>query len=165
MPGVKSRPEDHTVAVNRRARFSYDIEDSLEAGLVLTGTEVKSLREGQAQIAEAYARIEERAGVPEVWIYGMHVLPYSHGGLFSPDPRRKRKLLLRKAQIRQVAERVQQKGYTLVPLKLYFTRGKAKLELGLGKGRKTLDKRQAISDRETRRELQSAVGRRNKAAE
>jgi SsrA-binding protein len=150
----KKKTGDETVAVNRRGRFDYEIEDSVEAGLVLTGTEVKSIRQGRAQIAEAYATIEKgpRAN-PEVWLVGMHVPPYEQGNNFNVEPRRKRKLLLRREQIERLSGRVQQKGYTLVPLKLYFTRGRAKLELGIGKGRKAHDKRDVITDRQIKREL------------
>lgn len=152
---------EKAVALNRRGRFNYDIEESMEAGLELTGTEVKSARAGGVQIAEAYARIEQGPGNgPEVWLHGMHIAPYEQGNVFNAEPRRKRKLLLHRDQINRLAGRVQQKGYTLVPLKFYFTRGKAKLELGVGKGRKTVDKRRAISDRETRRDMQKAISER-----
>lgn len=150
----KSKSGDQTVAINRRGRFDYEIEDSVEAGLVLTGTEVKSIRQSKAQIAEAYATIEkggrDRA---EVWLVGMHVPPYEQGNAFNVEPRRKRKLLLRRDQIERLQSRIQQKGYTLVPLKLYFTRGRAKLELGIGKGRKSHDKREAINERQIKREI------------
>ena len=150
----KKKSGDETVAVNRRGRFNYEIEDSVEAGLVLTGTEVKSLRQGRAQIAEAYASIERGPKArPEVWLVGMHVPHYEQGNNFNVDARRKRKLLLRREQIERLASRVQQKGYTLVPLKLYFTGGRAKLELGVGKGRKSHDKREAITAREVKRDL------------
>jgi SsrA-binding protein len=149
---------DETVAVNRRGRFSYDIEETMEAGLVLTGPEVKSARMGQVQLAEAYARLETGPNAtPEAWIHGMHVAPYDAGTFWNGDPRRKRKLLLRREQISKLAGRVQQKGYTLVPLKFYFTRGRAKLEIGIGKGRKTHDKRQAIQERELKRDSQRAL--------
>lgn len=152
---------DRTIVVNRRGRFNYDIEESLEAGLALTGTEVKSARQGQVQIAEAYARLEPGPHEqPEVWLHGMHIAPYAQGNIFNVEPRRKRKLLLHRSQINRLSARVQQKGYTLVPLKLYFTRGKAKLELGIGKGRKTHDKREAITARESKREIQRETGRR-----
>lgn len=171
----KKQNGDFTVAVNRRGRFNYEIEESLEAGLVLTGTEVKSARAGNVQIAEAYARIEGEApknsnskkkpstrsarnGAIELFIYGMYVAPYEQGNVFNPEPRRKRKLLLHREQIDKLSGRVSQKGYTLVPLKLYFTRGRAKLELGVGKGRKNHDKRRAISERETRRDLARQIG-------
>lgn len=172
----KNQTGDFTAAQNRRGRFDYEIEESLEAGLVLSGTEVKSARAGNVQIAEAYARIEDdsssrgtgtkkksstrrAARKPEMWIYGMYVGPYEQGNVFNLEPRRKRKLLLHRAQIDKLAGRVSQKGYTLVPLKLYFTRGRAKLEIGIGKGRKNHDKRRAISDRETRRDLARQIDR------
>jgi SsrA-binding protein len=157
----KTPPPDHTVALNRRGRFNYEIEESLEAGVELTGTEVKSARAGQVQIGEAYARIEPGPNPnPEVWVHGMHIAPYEQGNVFNVDPRRKRRLLLRREQINKLAGRVQQKGYTLVPLKFYFTRGKAKLEIGVGKGRQVHDKRRAITERETHREVQRSLSER-----
>ena len=154
----KALSGDQTVAINRRGRFDYEIEDSIEAGLVLTGTEVKSIRQGKAQIAESYATLEKgRQDRPEVWLVGMHVPPYEQGNSFNAEPRRKRKLLLRRDQIERLQSRVQQKGYTLVPLKLYFTRGRAKLELGIGKGRKAHDKREAITDRQIKREIRNEL--------
>lgn len=150
--------DGQTVAVNRRARFDYEIEDSLECGLVLTGTEVKSLRRGDVQIAEAYAALETVPNrATEAWLHNMHIAPYKEGNAFNPDSRRKRKLLLKREQITKLATSTQQKGYTLVPLKLYFARGKAKLEIGVAKGRKRHDKRQAIEERETKRDLRRAV--------
>lgn len=159
---TKAREQaDRTVVVNRRGRFNYDIEESLEAGLALTGTEVKSVRKGNVQLAEAFARVEQRSGAePELWVHGMHIAPYEQGNIYNVEPRRKRKLLLHRSQINRLTARVQQKGYTLVPLKIYFTRGKAKLELGLGKGRHSHDKREAISARESRREVQRELGQR-----
>jgi SsrA-binding protein len=154
----KLATDGQTVAVNRRARFDYEIEDSLEAGLVLTGTEVKSVRRGDVQIAESYAALETAAQrTPEAWLHNMHIAPYKEGNAFNPDSRRKRKLLLRRDQITKLAAASQQKGYTLVPLKLYFTRGKAKIEIGVAKGRKRHDKRQAIEERETKRDLRRVV--------
>ena len=160
---------DFTVALNRRGRYNYEIEESLEVGLALTGTEVKSARASQAQIAEAYARLEAapsgkkggkgRNKNPEVWIHGMFIAPYEQGGVYNVEPRRKRKLLLHRAQIDKLVGRVSQKGYSLIPLKLYFTRGRAKLELGIGKGRKTHDKRRAITERETKRDLSRHLSR------
>ena len=172
----KNQSGDFTVSLNRRGRFDYEIEESLEAGLVLPGTEVKSARAGNVQIAEAYARIEgdtpknpdakkksstrkARNKAIEMWIYGMYVAPYEQGNVFNTEPRRPRKLLLHRAQIDKLSGRVSQKGYTLVPLKLYFTRGRAKLEIGIGKGRKNHDKRRAISERETRRDVARQIER------
>ena len=157
----RAKPQgDQTVAVNRRGRFDYDIEDSLEAGIALTGTEVKSARRGHVQLAEAYAGLEAGSTGAEAWIYGMYIAPYEEGSMFNVEPRRKRKLLLHRDQIDRLAARVQQKGYTLVPLKFYFTRGRAKLEIGIGKGRKTYDKRQAINERENRRTVAAALSER-----
>lgn len=149
---------DQTVAINRRARFDYEIEDSFEAGLVLTGTEVKSLRRGDAQIAEGYAHLENGPnGTSEAWLLNVHIAPYKEGNIYNVEPRRKRKLLLRRDQLNRIHGSTQQKGYTLIPLKLYFTRGKAKMEIGLGKGRKRHDKRHAIEDRETKRDLRNTI--------
>ncbi len=146
---------DETIAQNRRARHDYEISDSMEAGLVLTGTEVKSLREGGAQIAESYASIESGARkVPEAWVVGLYIPPYKAGTYNNVDSRRKRKLLLHRGQINKLIGQTAQKGYTLVPLKLYFTRGKAKLEIGLAKGRQKHDKRRAIADREVKRDIE-----------
>lgn len=145
---------NETVAVNRRARHDYEISDSLEAGLQLTGTEVKSLRLGGAQIAEAYAAVETSAkGAPEAWIHSLYIPPYAPGTYNNVEPRRRRKLLLHRSQINRLIGQSKQKGYTLIPLKLYFVRGRAKLEIGLAKGRKTHDKRQAITARELKRDL------------
>ncbi len=150
--------DGQTVAVNRRARYDYEIEDSIEAGLVLTGTEVKSVRRGDVQIAEAYAALETVPNrATEAWLHSMHIAPYKEGNAFNPDSRRKRKLLLKRDQITKLSVSTQQKGYTLVPLKLYFTRGKAKIEIGVAKGRKRHDKRQAIEERETKRDLRRSV--------
>lgn len=146
---------NETVAVNRRARFDYEIMDSVETGMVLTGTEVKSLRLGGAQLQEAYAHLQDGpAGQPEVWIQSLFIPPYGPGTYNNVEPRRKRKLLLHREQISRLIGQTQQKGYTLVPLRLYFSNGRAKLELGLAKGRKTHDKRRAIADREIKRDMQ-----------
>ena len=155
----KNQSGDITVAVNRRARFDYEIEDSLEAGLILTGTEVKSLRRGDAQIAEGYANLTNGPNEsPEAWLHNMYIAPYKEGNVFNVEPRRKRKLLLRRDQLNRLQASTQQKGYTLVPLKLYFTRGKAKIEIGLAKGRKSHDKRHAIQDREMKKDIRRATG-------
>jgi SsrA-binding protein len=146
---------DETVAQNRRARHDYEISDSLEAGLVLTGTEVKSLRDGGAQIAESYASVE--AGprkLPEIWVHGLYIPPYGPATYNNVEPRRKRKLLLHRGQINKLIGQTAQKGYTLVPLKLYFARGRAKLEIGVAKGRQKHDKRRAIAEREVKRDME-----------
>lgn len=149
---------DETVALNRRARHDYEIADSFEAGLVLTGSEVKSLRTGGAQIAEAYASIDtHRNGPAEAWVLGLYIPPYKPATYNNVDSRRKRKLLLHRSQINKLIGSSAQKGYTLVPLKLYFKGGRAKIEIGLAKGRATHDKRRAIADREIKRDLAREV--------
>jgi len=140
---------DKTVAVNRRARHDYAIDETLEAGLVLTGTEIKSIRAGRANLAEAYARIEHG----EAWLIGAHIAPYEQGNRNNHEPTRTRKLLLHRDQIAELAGRTQAKGFTLVPLKLYIHGGLAKVELGLGRGKKAYDKRRTIAERDARREL------------
>ncbi len=137
------------LAQNRKARFSYEILESFEAGIVLTGTEVKSARQGRVNLQDAYATVDKG----EVFIKGMHISPYDQGNRFNPDPLRKRKLLLHKREIRKLAVSVQQEGLTLIPLRLYLKRGLIKLELAIAKGKKLYDKRESIKKRETEREL------------
>jgi SsrA-binding protein len=150
---VPKRSKDSSViAVNRRARHEYDIEETYEAGVSLTGPEVKSIRAGQVSLQEAFARVENG----EAFIYGMHVAPYEQAHYTEQNPTRIRKLLLHKREIGRLAGKTQQKGMTLVPLKLYFKRGYAKVELGVARGRKLHDKRRAIADREIRREIERA---------
>jgi len=141
---------------NRRARHEYFILETLEAGLELSGTEVKSLRAGGGvSINEAYAR--HRDG--ELWLLGMHIPPYKEGSFSNHDPRRPRRLLLHKRQIEHLAGRAGEKGLTIVPLRLYFTRGRAKIELGLAKGKKLWDKRRATMEREAKREVARDLAR------
>jgi len=149
---------DQTVAVNRRARYEYDIEETLEAGIVLTGTEIKSIRAGRANLAEAYARIEHG----EAWLIGAHIAPYEQGNRNNHEPTRVRKLLLHRDQIAELAGKSQAKGLTLVPLKLYIRDGMAKLELGVARGKKAHDKRRTIAERDARRELERTVKERIK---
>ncbi len=144
------------VASNRRARFEYHVEETYEAGLVLTGTEVKSLRAGRASLQEAFARVEN----DEVWLYHMHIPPYEAGNIFNHDPLRKRKLLLHRSQIHRLFGKAQQKGYTLVPLRLYFKHGVAKVELAVARGKRQYDKRAAIEAREAQRRMERVVRRR-----
>jgi SsrA-binding protein len=141
---------EHNVAVNRRARHDYAIEETLEAGIVLTGTEIKSIRAGRANLAEAYARIEHG----EAWLIGAHIAPYEQGNRNNHEPTRTRKLLLHRDQIAELVGRTQAKGFTLVPLRLYLRRGRAKLELGIARGKKAHDKRRSIAERDQRRELE-----------
>lgn len=147
---------DQTVATNRRARFEFHLEEIYEAGLVLTGTEVKALRAGRASLGDAFARVER----DEVWLYHMHIPPYEGGNIFNHDPLRKRKLLLHRSQIRRVLGKVQERGYTLVPLRLYFKHGVAKVELAVARGKRQYDKRASIQEREARRRMERVVRRR-----
>ncbi len=143
------------VATNRKARFSYRIEDRLEAGLVLTGTEVKSLRAGQASLQDAYCQAE----FGEMVLRNCHIAPYDHGNRENHDPLRPRRLLMHKKEIDRWAKALQLKGYTIVPLKLYFKNGRAKIEIGLGRGKKLYDKRTDIAERETAVRLKRLVKR------
>jgi SsrA-binding protein len=151
---------DRAIATNRRARHEYEILESLEAGLVLRGTEVKSLRAGLVNFKDSYATV--RNG--EVWFLGCHISPYSHGTDANHDPERDRKLLLHDREIKRLAGKIAERGLTLVPLKLYFKRGRAKLEIGLGRGKKLHDKRSALREREVRREMdkEARAGRRER---
>ena len=146
------------VATNRRARFDYDIEETFEAGMVLTGAEVKSLRGGRASLAEAYARVVDG----EMWVENLHIPPYGHANDSNYDPRRSRKLLLHRDQIERLIGKTQERGLTLIPMRLYFTRGLAKLELGLGRGTRTYEKRQAKLEKEHEREIERAFSRRRR---
>lgn len=149
--GVK--PDIQVVAENRKARHDYHIEETFEAGLVLTGTEVKSLRLGRAQLREGYAAIDRG----EAYLYNVHISPYDQGNRYNHDPLRRRKLLLHKGEIMRLLGRVREKGYTLVPLRVYFKRGKAKLELGLARGKKVYDKRADIAERDATRAIARAL--------
>jgi SsrA-binding protein len=143
-----------TIAVNRRARHEYEIEETIDAGLVLTGTEIKSIRAGKVSLAEAYARIERG----EAWLIGAHIAPWPGADRENHEPRRDRKLLLHRHEIDVLLGRTKAKGLTLVPMRLYIgRRGRAKLELGLARGRKLHDKRRAIAEREMRREVERAM--------
>ena len=147
------------IASNRVARRNYDISDTFEAGLVLLGSEVKSMREAQVQISEAYVRIRDG----EAWLDGMHVAPYSFAiGFGAHDPDRSRKLLLHHDEIVRLKARVDQDRVSIVPLSLYFRDGRVKVELGVGKGRTKGDKRQAIAERDSKRDVEREMGRRNK---
>ena len=138
------------VANNKKAYHDFFIEDKYEAGLVLHGTEVKSLRLGKCSIKESFVRIENG----EVFVYGMHISPYEKGNIFNKDPLRVKKLLLHKQEINKLAGKITQQGYTLVPLQVYFKEGKAKVEVGLAKGKKLYDKRQDIAKKDQRREAE-----------
>jgi len=144
------------VATNRRARHEYSIEETYEAGIVLTGTEIQSVRQGRVSLADAYAEV--RNG--EVLMVNAHIAEYDFGNRFNHDPRRPRKLLLHKKEIRRLDSRVREQGYTIVPLKMYIVRGYAKVEIGLAKGKKLWDKRRDIAERQARREMERATKRR-----
>ncbi len=147
-----SASADRLVAQNRKASHDYAILDTIEAGLVLAGTEVKSLRSGKASLQEAWATIESG----EAFVYQLHIPPYEQGNRWNLDPVRKRKLLMHRAEIDKVKKAIEQKGLTFIPLKLYFTKGRAKLLLGVARGKKTHDKRAATAERDVRREMDRA---------
>ena len=143
------------VAQNKKARHDYAIEDVFEAGMVLTGTEVKSLRAGRASLTDGFASIENG----ELWLRGGHIPEYALGTWTNHEPRRARKLLMRKEELRRIMNKTKESGLTLIPLSLYFKDGYAKVEIALARGRKSYDKRQAIAERESKREATKAVGR------
>jgi SsrA-binding protein len=155
MPREKGRK---IVASNRKARHDYAILDTYEAGLALTGTEVKSLRAGPASLVDAFA--QERDG--EIYLYGVHIPEYTQGSWTNHEPRRTRKLLLKRPEITRLIGKLQESGLTLVPLSLYFSDGWAKVELGLARGKKSYDKRQDLAKRDADREISRAMGRRAK---
>ena len=140
---------DRTIATNRRARHEYEILETVEAGLVLRGTEVKSLRDGLVNFKDSYASVRNGEG----WLLGCHINPYSHGTDANHDPERDRKLLLHKKEIARLSGKISEKGLTMVPLRLYFKGGRAKVELGLARGKKLHDKRATLREREARREM------------
>jgi len=145
---------EKALVTNRKAYHDYFIEEKFEAGIILQGTEVKSLREGRVNLQDSYASVREG----EIFLHHCHISPYSHGNIMNHDPLRPRKLLLHRRQINKLMGRTQQKGLTLVPLRLYFTpAGKAKIEIGLGKGKHEYDRREDIKNRESRREVQRAM--------
>ncbi len=145
----------HVVATNRKARHEYEILDTIEAGIVLTGTEVKSLRAGRCSIQEGFAVV--RRG--EATLKGVHIAPYQQGSIHNADPLRDRRLLLHRREIRRLATQLQERGRTLVPLRIYFSRGYAKVELGLAKGRATYDKRRKLRDEDEKRRTDEALKR------
>jgi len=141
------------VSYNRKARHEYEIMETYDAGMVLVGTEVKSLRAGKVNIAEGFCRVEHG----EIWIYNMHISPFDQGNRFNVEPLRKRKLLLHHYQIEELRSLAEQKGYSIVPLSLYFQRGFAKMEIALGKGKKLWDKRDSIAEKDQDREERRRV--------
>jgi SsrA-binding protein len=149
------------IAQNKKARHDYHIEDTYEAGLVLTGTEVKSLRAGRASLVDGFGEVHEG----EVWLHGVHIPEYAQGTWTNHSARRKRKLLLNRHEIDKIESRVNEKGLTLIPLSLYFKDGRAKVEMGLARGKKSWDKRHALAERQAKRETEVALGRRMKGME
>ena len=147
------------IATNRRARYEYEILDTLEAGVVLQGPEVKSLRAGKVNLAEAYATIRGR----EVFLIGAHISPYAQAGRSNPDPLRERKLLLHRSEIVRLQGRIGERGLTLIPLQLYFKGGRAKLALAVARGKRRYDKRQAIRRRESEREMRRSIRARDRS--
>lgn len=141
------------VANNPTARYNYTIEDTYEAGIVLSGTEIKSIRKGKVNLKDSYANIKNG----EVFIYGMHISPYEHGNIYNKDPLRTRKLLLNRREINKLTGLIKQKGLTLVPISLYFSGNFLKIELGVGKGKKLYDKRQDIAKKDAERRMQKAM--------
>lgn len=155
MPREQGR---RSIAVNRKARHDYTILDTYECGIVLTGTEVKSLRAGRASLTDGFAFLKDG----EIWLQGVHIPEYAQGTWTNHAPRRPRKLLLHKSEINKIAVSLRDTGLTLIPLSLYFRDGYAKIELAVAKGRKSYDKRQAIAERDSKRETARALGRRRK---
>ena len=150
---------EKTIARNRRALHEFSIEDTVEAGLVLLGTEIKSIRAGKVSLAEAYARVERG----EAWLIGVHIPPWTGGEHQQHEPRRERKLLLHRDEIDRLLGRTKAKGLTLVPLRLYITaRGRAKVELGLARGKQLHDRRRAIAERDARRDMERALAERRR---
>lgn len=155
---METKSNIKVVAENRKARHDYHIHETYEAGIALTGTEVKSLRAGRANLKDSYAHVENG----EMMISQMHISPYEQGNIFNHEPMRKRKLLMHKKEILKLFGKTREKGYSLVPLKLYFTRGKAKLQIALASGKKNYDKRQDIAARDAKRDMERAMRDRQK---
>ena len=150
---AKAKDNSHVVARNRKANHDFTIEDTIECGIVLTGTEIKSVRQSKVNLKDAFARIERG----EVWLYQCHISPYEQGNRYNPDPMRRRKLLLKKREIAKLEKATERDGYTLVALKLYIKRGFAKVLIGTAKGKKRYDKRQSLKERDMKRDIQRAL--------
>jgi SsrA-binding protein len=151
--GTRPKEAKRQITSNRRARHEYSVEETFEAGMVLTGTEIKSIRAGRVNLQDAYARIENG----EAWLFNMYVAPYEQGNRANVDPLRPRKLLLKRGELRRLIGKLQTSGLTLVPLSLYIRNGFAKLDLALARGKKLYDKREAIADREAQREAERVL--------
>jgi SsrA-binding protein len=153
-----TEPAAVTITVNRRAFHDYFIEERVEAGLVLTGTEIKSIRAGKMNIRDAYASIDQG----EAWLNNAHIAPYDHGNRYNHEPLRPRKLLLKKSEIEALTGKLRRPGYTLIPLQIYIKRGRAKAELGIARGKRSYDKREAISRRDAEREIEREMSNRRR---
>ncbi|KAA9301809.1 MULTISPECIES: SsrA-binding protein SmpB [Aerococcus] len=150
---AKAKDNSHVVARNRKANHDFTIEETIECGIVLTGTEIKSVRQSKVNLKDAFARIERG----EVWLYQCHISPYEQGNRYNPDPMRRRKLLLKKREIAKLEKATERDGYTLVALKMYIKRGFAKVLIGTAKGKKRYDKRQSLKERDMKRDIQRAL--------
>lgn len=148
---------DRVITQNRRAFHDFFIDDTLEVGIVLTGSEIKSIRDGKVTIAEAYVRVDDG----ELWLIGSHINPYTHGAYANHDPDRPRKLLAHRDQIERLAQATERRGLTIVPLRLRIRRGRAKLEIGTARGKKLYDKRQSAAERDAKRQVEQAVKERS----
>jgi SsrA-binding protein len=153
---VASKRQSAVIARNRRARHDYHLEDTVEGGLVLTGTEVKSLREGRASLTDGFAQIEDG----EVWLHGVHIPEYTQGTWTNHEPRRPRKVLMHRKEIDRFASKVAERGLTIIPLELYFKDGRVKVELALARGKRSYDKRHDLAERDAAREVERAFRRR-----
>jgi SsrA-binding protein len=151
--GAEKAPAQKVISDNRRARHEFEIVEVFQAGIVLSGTEVKSMRGGRANLSDAFARVEGG----ELWLYNCHISPYDHGNRFNHEPMRKRKLLMHQGEIAKLKSKLQEKGLTLIPLKIYFKKNWVKVDLGLGRGKRLYDKREAIAKRDTKRQLDRIV--------
>ncbi|HET9783132.1 MAG TPA: SsrA-binding protein SmpB [Candidatus Dormibacteraeota bacterium] len=152
---MPDRENEKDVAVNRRAYHDYFIDEKYEAGVMLTGTEIKSVRNGRANLRDGYVRIDNG----EAWLENVHISPYAQGNVLTQEPLRPRKLLLHRKEISSLIGKVKQKGYTLIPLRIYIARNRAKVEVGLARGKRQYDKREAIAARDAKREIERAMRR------
>lgn len=150
---MKDRSAIKVVATNRKARHDYFIEDSVEAGIVLTGTEIKSVRAGRVNLQDSFALVRDG----EIWLIGAHISPYAHGNRENHEPRRDRKLLMHRLEINRIAGKIQEKGWTLVPLQIHLRNGRAKVQLGMARGKRQYDKRESIAKRDDDREMRRAL--------
>lgn len=154
---TRSESGEKLITSNRKAFHDYHVEEQIEAGLQLTGTEIKSIRDGRVNLRDAYARVEGG----ELWLYGMHISPYGQAGnYFNHDPLRRRKLLMHRKQIVYLAGKVDTRGYSLVPVRLFLKKGRAKVDIGLGRGKREFDKRDAMAERDAKRQIEQALRRR-----